>query len=110
VTVSESFVSAQEPTATYVCRFPDCTAIVNGSRGLAAYCPAHRPERKPRPERAGGAAEQLRALTRLARDVDRLEARARALTADALAAKERADAKRDEFRQAIAELADPEGR
>lgn len=115
--------SAQDATASYDCKVYGCPNTARANRGKFAYlCDQHieearepngngkdtEPPRAPTPlptrDRAKSIAEQLKALGKLAKNVDAAEARARRLTEQALAAKRDAETKRAEFRRVGREL------
>ena len=87
--------SAHELARTYDCKVPGCDGDAKTNTGLYAYlCERHTAERKkatpaqrPTPSKNGHTVAQLRGLTRMAREVDRLQEKATQATTVALAAK-----------------------
>jgi len=79
-----------------ICHTAGCENRVNGTRGRAAYCPEHRG--------AQTLAEKLEALKGLAREADKLEAKARKLRQQADRAATAAGEKRDELKLKLGAL------
>lgn len=118
-----STLSAHDATSITDCKTPGCTndAVAKLGRyaGLCSDCiqrqrlsapaaarPAPVPAQPttPRPGPTEGITANLKTLAALAREVDKLNARARAATEKALQAKRAADAKEREFRALAREL------
>jgi hypothetical protein len=95
-----------DPMATYICHFPSCTTEVKSGRGSGAYCPEHRGKRASNgaARTSNGLVGQLDALKAIARQADKLEAKATRLRAEADKAAFAAGEKRDEFAERMRSL------
>lgn len=80
-----------------LCRADGCMTPVAGTRGLGAYCPEHRSKRARTAPGPKTLAEKLDDLKGLARDADRLEAKAKKLRQAADQVALEAGDKRDEL-------------
>lgn len=103
-----------ELTKTYYCKAPGCENEARSPVGAYAYCDEHRTRPGPRGARhsnggEGTMASKLASLRAQANKVDRLRAKAAKLTAEALKAKNDADAAQRAFRHDLAELTDAAG-
>lgn len=90
-------LDAHDAARTHYCRHPGCTNEARSDRGVYSRCAEHQGRgpvaaRRPNGGGAQGTLESgLRELQRLAREADRLRAKAAKLTSEALAAKQTAD-------------------
>ena len=99
-------MNVQAATATYNCKFPNCTNEASSRLGRYSYCKIHQsvPKTKGAKAASDSIAGRLGALQAQARKVDALRAKAEKLTRQALAAKRAADEEQEWFAKALAEL------
>lgn len=100
-----------DPLKTYFCRQPGCEREVKGEKGSGAYCSEHRAMRAAAAtgraatkKNENGLVAKLDSLKVLAREADKLEAKATSLRAAADKAAFAVGEKRDAFAERMREL------
>lgn len=102
--------------ATYDCKSPNCTGTARSRVGRYSYCddcqhrrgtrlPDGRPTSQITKREGGTLVEKLDSMKALARQADAADAKARKLTKQALEAKAKADALRQQVAAAMREIA-----